>query len=204
MGQSADVNTLTAKTAVPKLLNVIVLLAISLIVSLLVNAGLAVFVFSKKVEAFAVSESGRVIPLVPLDKPYVNDPRVVGFVEECLRGSFGHDFENFRMTMNSAKNCYTSEGAIDFEAGMAPLLADITSKNLVMSSALQPTVVDRTYKLAGVVYWETVTPMMLYRRGTRDSLTPLKFLVTTVVKRVALDEQVRGISIRSINLKPTT
>lgn len=202
MGQSSDVNTLTAKAAVPRLLNVLILMAIALILSVGANVGLTVFVFKKKTEAFAVSESGRVVPLVPLDKPYVNDPRVVSFAEECLRGSFGHDFENFRMTMNSAKNCYTSDGARDFEAAMEPLLADIKSKNLVMSSSMEPTVVDRTYRLAGVVHWETVTPMTLYRRGTREQLTPLKFRVTTVIQRVALDEQVRGISVRSINLKP--
>lgn len=202
MGQSSDVNTLTAKVAVPRLLNVLVLVSVALILSVFTNVGLAFFVFKKKTEAYAVSESGRVVPLVPLDKPYVNDPRVVSFSEECLRGSFGHDFENFRMTMNAAKNCYTSEGARDFEAAMAPLLEDIKSKNLVMSSVMEPTVVDRTYRLAGVVHWETVTPMTLYRRGTREQLTPLKFRVTTVIQRVALDEQVRGISVRSINLKP--
>lgn len=202
MSQTSDVNTLTAKSAVPKLLQLLVLLSAALILSLIANVGLSVFVFKKKTEAFAVSESGRVVPLVPLDKPYVNDPRIVAFAEECLRGSFGHDYENYRMTMNTAKNCYTSEGARDFEAAMEPLLADLKTKNLVISSTLEPTAVERTYKLAGVVHWETVTPMVLYRRGTRDALTPLRFRVTTVIQRVALDEQVRGISVRSINLKP--
>lgn len=202
MSQSSDVNTLTAKAAVPKLLNVLFIVSAALALSLILNVALSYFVFHKKTEAFAVTENGRVIPLVPLDQPYVNDPRVASFAEECLRGSFGHDFENFRMTMNSAKNCYTSDGAKDFEAAMEPLLGDIKTKHLVMSSSLEPTVVEKSYKLAGVVHWETQTSMVLYRRGTREQLAPLKFLVTTVVTRVALDEQVRGISVRTINLKP--
>lgn len=202
MSQQSDVNELTAKAAVPKLITVIVGLSIALSVSALANVTLSVFVWKKKTESFAVSESGRVVPLVPLDSPYVNDSRVSSFSEECLRASFAHDFENYRLTMNSAKNCYTTEGAKDFEAAMEPLLAEIKSRNLVLSSTMEPTVVSRNYKLSGVIHWETQTPMTLYRRGTREQMTPLRFLVISDVQRVALDEQVRGISVRSINLKP--
>lgn len=202
MGQTSDLNDLAAKAVVPKLLNVIVVMGIALLVLTVATAALSVFVWKKKTESFAVSESGRVVPLVPLDKPYLNDSRVSGFAEECLRGSFAHDFENYRLTMNRAKECYTADGARDFEAAMEPMLVDVKTKNMVLSSSMEPTVVIKTYKLSNIVHWETQTPMTLYRRGTREQLTPLRFLVTTVIQRVALDEQIRGISVRSINLKP--
>lgn len=197
-----DLNDISAKQAVPKLLGILTALSIALVISLIANAGLTVFVFKKKTESFAVSETGRVVPLVPLDKPYVNDSRVSGFAEECLRSSFAHDYENFRITMNAAKNCYTSDGARKFEGAMEPMLDEIKTKRVVMSASMEPTVVVKTYILSGAVHWETQTPMTLYRRGTREQLTPIRFLVTTVVERVALDENVRGISVRSINLKP--
>lgn len=202
MGQTSDQNNLAAKAVVPKLIGIIVAMGIAIVVLAIATASLSVFVWKKKVESFAVSESGRVVPLIPLDKPYVNDARVSGFADECLRTSFAHDFENYRLSMNNAKRCYTTDGARDFEAAMEPMLEDVKTKNLVMSSAMEPTVVTKTYKLSGVVHWETQTPMTLYRRGTREQLTPLRFLVTTVVQRVSLDEAVRGISVRSINLKP--
>lgn len=187
---------------VPRLLAIITGMSIALVCMTVTTVALSVFVFKKKTESFAVSESGRVVPLIPLDQPYVNDARVTGFAEECLRTSFAHDFENYRLTMNSAKNCYTTVGAHNFEAAMEPLLNDVKNKNVVLSSSLEPTVVVKSYRLSGVVHWETQTPMTLYRRGTREQLSPLKFLVTTLVQRVALDEHVRGISVRSINLKP--
>lgn len=202
MGQTSDQNSISAKTAVPKLLQILVWQGIAILILGVAVVGLTVFVWKKKTESFAVSESGRVVPLIPLDKPYVNDSRVSGFAEECLRTSFAHDFENYRLTMSNAKNCYTADGSRDFEAAMEPLLDDLKTKHMVLSSSMEPTVVVKTYKLSGVVHWETQTPMRLYRRGTREQLTPLSFLVTTVIQRVALDEQVRGISVRSINLKP--
>lgn len=202
MGQTSEMNNVSAKAAVPKLLTIIVGLSFALSFMSIATVALTVFVWKKKTESFAMSETGRVVPLIPLDKPYVNDSRVVGFADECLRSSFAHDYENYRLTMNQAKNCYTTEGAAAFEAAMEPLMADVKAKNLVLSSSMEPTVVVKTYKISGVVHWETQTPMMLYRRGTREQLAPIRFLVTSVVERVPLDEHVRGISVRSINLKP--
>ncbi|WP_371436278.1 DotI/IcmL family type IV secretion protein [Polaromonas sp.] len=200
--QTSNLNDISAKQAVPKLLMIITVLGIAFLVQTIAMVSLTAFVWKKKTESFAVSETGRVVPLVPLDKPYVNDSRVSGFAEECLRSSFSHDYENYRLTMNAAKNCYTSAGAKAFEAAMDPMLDDIKNKRVVMSSSMEPTVVVKSYILSGAVHWETQTPMTLYRRGTREQLTPIRFLVTTVVERVPLDENVRGISVRSINLKP--
>lgn len=199
---TSDVNTISAKLMVPKLLGVIMVMGVALLCLTVTTVGLTVFVYKKKTASFAISESGRVVPMIPLDQPYVNDARVAGFSEECLRSSFAHDFENYRLTMNNAKNCYTTAGGRDFELAMEPLLADVKSKNVVLSSSMEPTVVVKTYKLSGVVHWETQTPMTMYRRGTREQLAPLRFLVTSIVQRVSLDEHVRGISVRSINLKP--
>ena len=200
--QSSALNTISAKTAVPRLLNIIVVMALALAFETVALSALSYFVFKKKTASFAVTETGRIVPLVPLDQPYVNDSRVSGFAEECLRASFAHDYENYRFTMGAAKNCYTSLGAKAFEAAMDPMLEDVKTKRVVMSSSMEPTVVVKSYRLSGVIYWETQTPMTLYRRGTRDQLAPAKFLVTTVIERVPLDESVRGISVRSINLKP--
>ena len=199
---TSNATDISAKQAVPKLLSVIISLSVVIVVMALVIAALTVFVYRKKVESFAISETGRVIPLIPLDKPYLSDSRVIGFAEECLRGSFAHDFENYRITMSQAKNCYTADGSRAFESAMDPMLEDIKTKRVVMSSSLEPTVVSRSYLAAGAATWETQTPMTLYRRGSREQLPAAKFLVTTVIQRVSLEESVRGVSVRSINLKP--
>lgn len=202
MSQTGQQNTVAAKHLVPHLLKVVTWLVISNGLLLITVPVFIYFLATKRITAVAITETGRVVELVTLDKPYVNDSRVVGFADECLRLSFGHDFENYRQSMNVAKACYTSEGARVFEAAMESQLKDLIDRRLVMSPALEATVVERTYLRGGVVHWVTETPMTLHRRGNRDTSRPEKFLVRSEIRRVALDENVRGIAVSSLSLKP--
>lgn len=192
----------SAKSLVPAELGISVALAIAVAVLSVVVLGLTFFLGSKRVHPVAVDSSGRVIPMVSLDRSYVTDSRVLGFVDECLRRSFSHDYENFRMTINDAKNCYTPGGAEEFERAISSLIGDLTRLNLVMSVSLETSVVSSRYIRDGIYVWETQTPMTLYRRGTRETLAPARFLVSSMVIRVPLEHDVRGIAIRAINVRP--
>lgn len=200
--QTSHLNEQSAKHLVPKLLRLVTTLAIANVVLLISVPMLVYFLATKKVTAVGITETGRIVELVTLDKPFVSDARVIGFAEECLRMSFAHDFENFRQTMNTAKSCYTSNGGRVFEDAMAPQLTEIKARSLVMSSSLDVTVIVSRYMEGGVVHWMTQTPMTLHRRGSRDASRPVKFLVKNVIKRVPLDENVRGISVSSMTLEP--
>ena len=191
-----------AKMLVPAELGLSVILVITTAVLALAVLVLVFFLGSKRVYPVAIDAAGRVIPMISLDKPYVNDSRILGFVDECIRRSFSHDYENFRMSINDAKNCYTPGGASEYEAAISPLIADVTRMNLVMSVSLETSVVVNRYIRDGIYVWETQTPMTLYRRGTRETLAPARFLVTSMVIRVPLEHDVRGIAIRAINVRP--
>jgi intracellular multiplication protein IcmL len=200
--QASHQHEQSAKALVPKLLQALICLAVANVLLLVTVPLMAYFLAQKKVAAVAITDSGRVVELVTLDKPYVNDARVGAFAEECLRSSFAHDFENYRATMNSAKTCYTSDGARSFETSMSPHLQDISARNLVMTPTLEVTVIARRFMLGGVVHWVTQTPMTLHRRGSRERFNPQKFVVETEIRRVPLDEHPRGIAVSSISLKP--
>ena len=191
-----------SKEIVPRLLNIVVALSIACVALLVALIGAGFSLSKQKVQGYAVTDAGRVIPLVSLDQPYVTDSRITGFVEECLRRSFAHDFENFRLTMSAAKDCYTPTGAEAYEAAMGSLIADLRNRSLVMSVSLEPTVVTRVFKVNNVVYWATQTPLVLYRRSGRETLTPVRFRIESVTQRIPLDHHVRGIALRSINMHP--
>lgn len=193
---------MNSKELIPRLLNILAALSVACIALLIALIATGYMLAKDKVQGYAASDSGRVIPLISLDQPYVTDARVTGFVEECLRRSFAHDFENYRLTMASAKDCYTPVGAEQFEAAMNPLLTDILNRSLVMSASLEPTVVTRVFSVNGIVHWTTQTPMVLQRRGGRESLTSVRFNIESVVQRIPLDHHVRGIALRSINMRP--
>lgn len=190
------------KSLVPAELGISMWLSIAAAGMVIAIIVMAAFLATTRVQPVAVDSKGSVIPLIPLDKPHVTDSRVVGFVDECLRRAFSHDYENYRMTMSTAKDCYTPAGAAEYETAIAPLIADMTRLNLVMSVSLEATVVSRRFVRDGIQVWETQTPMTLFRRGTRETLAPVRYMVMGLVIRVPLEHDVRGIAIRAINVRP--
>jgi len=199
---SGGATLLAPKRLVPVELGLTAALVVAIVVMSVASLVLVSFLGFKRVIPVAVDGAGRVLPIITLEQPHLPDNRVLGFVDECLRRSFAHDFENFRTTVNDAKRCYTPNGASEFALAIEPLLADLQRLNMVMSVSLQTSVMHNKYIREGLHVWEVQTPMTLYRRGSREAIAPAEFLVTTTVIRVPLEQEVRGIALRAINMRP--
>jgi len=193
---------LVPKRMVPVELGMTVALTLAVVMLALASLILAGFLGTKRTVPVAVDGTGRIIPVIALDQPHLPDNRILGFVDECLRRSFSHDFENFRITINEAKRCYTPTGAVEFEKAITPLIEDMRRMNAVMSVSLDASWVHQRYLREGIHVWEVQTPLTLHRRGTRESIAPTQFVVTTLVIRIPLESDVRGIAVRAINLRP--
>lgn len=149
----------------------------------------------------AATNSGVVIPAVPLDKPYLNEARVRALVEECLRRSFSHDFVNYRQTMNEAKVCYTDDS--HFVEAMDPKIEEMKKNRMVMTNTMPgPPVVVRQRIVGGVFTWELQAEIALGLEGTQTKFTPTRLNVTTTLKRVPLTASTKGALINSIELRP--
>lgn len=156
-----------------------------------------------KTEVIAITESGAIMRPVPLPEAFVTDSRVLSFVESCIRDSFSHDFENFRRSINNAKNCYTSEGATSFITAFEPSLKEIQGRRLVMSASTEtPVVVNGPYLSHGRATWEVQSVITLYFQGTKERFPPQKRVATIKVVRVPLEEKYSGIGVDSIQLAP--
>lgn len=191
--------------AMPRLVRICAMQSIAICV-LIVLLGVSVWMgMTKRPQVLGLTESGRVIPLVPLDKPYVNDARVVSFADECTRSAFSHDFVNYRQTEVEASKCFTSAGAESFAQAMEPLLEDLQQRRMVMSvTPVKPPVVVRTFRRGSVYSWQVQSVITLNREGTRERMTPASYVVDMVIERVPLEESVRGISVAQITLRPGT
>jgi len=193
---------LPPKRLVPVELGMTVALTVAVVVLAFATLILAGFLGTKRNIPVAVDATGRIVPVIALDQPHLPDNRILGFVDECLRRSFSHDFENFRITINEAKRCYTPTGGLEFEKAITPLVEDMRRMNAVMSVSLGSSWVHQRYLREGIHVWEVQTPLTLHRRGTRESIAPTAFVVTTLVIRIPLESDVRGIAVRAINLRP--
>lgn len=186
-----------------KLIRLCLILAASTVVSLIAT-GVAVYsAMSERVVVIGATDTGRFIPVVALDKPFVNEPRVQAYAEECLRRSFAHDFRNFRFTMTQATECYTLNAGILFSQAMQPLLQDLVERRLVMTSVVdQPPVVIKTSLIGGVYTWHLQSKVTLHRDGTRERVPPTSYNVRLMVSRATIEQSPRGILVSFISLEP--
>ncbi|WP_298706045.1 DotI/IcmL family type IV secretion protein [Variovorax gossypii] len=171
-------------------------LAIGLVIAL-------VFVMRTHREVIASTSDGRLVPVIPLDKPYVSDARVLGYVDECARQVFSHDFLHWRTTLQNSKTCFTEKGGDAVEEALAPWVKDISERELTMSVSMADTpVIAKRGDFNGTFAWRVQAPISLFRRGTKMSDVPRPFILQVVVRRVGLDQNPRGIAIDSLQLVP--
>lgn len=178
---------------------------------LAVTAGVAILAavvgitaaMKEKVSVIGATDSGRFIPVVTLDKPYLTESRVQAFTEECLRRSFSHDFVNFRTTLGESQRCYTPGAAAKFATAIDPMLAEIKTRRMVMTVGVtrQPVVV-RAYTKNGVHTWDLEAELAVSFEGTRDRVPAKRFRVTMKVTRVELEQSIKGVLMSNLELSP--
>jgi len=193
----------TAKDGVSNLVRANLMVLTMALLLTVVNVGLVVYAQQRKIEIIATTESGALVHPVPLPQAFVTVPRVLSFVEECLRDSFSHDFENYRRTMAMALGCYSTEGSKEFARVMDPNLQEIRDKRVVMSVTTLPAALLRGPRLVnGRATWEVNSVITLHYQGTRERYPSQSRNVVATVVRVPTTEDPRGIAINSIQLSP--
>ncbi len=190
------------KVIVPKLVRSNFFLCIAVVALTIGMIVMGVIAANKRPLTFGVSDTGRIVPLVPLDKPYLGDARIVSFADECVRQAFSHDFRNFKSTVTGAKSCFTSDGARGFDQAIEPLLGDIVNRRMVMSVSTDPPVVIKKTTVKGIHTWVVQTKMRLHRDGSTERVVPTTYVVDLVLERMPLEESVRGVGIAQINMRP--
>lgn len=156
-----------------------------------------------RVATVGITNAGVAIPMVSLDQEHLNDSRVASFAQECLMSAFSHDFQHYRSTVQQVSSCFTSEGNDSYLAAISPLLELMKSKRMIMSIVSEPAVVVRKGLARGVYSWEVETSASLFMNGATERALPQKFVVQMGLRRVPLTENVRGVALTYINLKPT-
>lgn len=196
-------STSSASAQVSKLTRLVVWLGLALATMSVALVIAIVFITRTHREVIAATNDGRVVPVIPLDKPYVSDARVLGYVDECARLVFSHDFMHWRTTLQNSKVCFTERGGDAVEAALGPWVKDITAREMVMSVSMADTpVIAKRGEFDGTFAWRVQAPISLFRRGTNVSDVPRPFLLEVVVRRVGLDQNPRGIAIDSLQLIP--
>ena len=160
---------------------------------------------SRKTEAYAMTDSGQAIRMIPLSEEYLTESRVNAFTAECMRKAFEHDFEHYRNSMQAATECLTGSGIDSYLKQITPLTESIAKRRMVMSISVEPPVVVRKGRRGGSsspYEWEVQTNVSIFMVGLNERIPPSHYTATVGLRRISLAENVRGIAMTYINLKP--
>jgi len=190
---------------VTRLVRTIMILTGATVLSIFAAVGALYAAASSKTVAIAVDHRGVVVPVVPLTEAIVSEPRVVGFVEECLRKAFSHDFLHFDQTVPRAQECFTPTSADSFAQALQPFVKLMEEKRMVMAVTVpRPPRVVNVYEAptvrGPVVHWDVQAQIEIYFEGRNERIPSSRHVVQMTVMRVPLESTPRGILISKFDV----
>jgi len=188
---------------VRKLVRLCVILSIATGIGLVSTAISLKAATSSKVTVIGTDPRGVVIPVVPLNEPYLNEPRIVGYAEECTRRAFSHDFLHYSQTMGGAQECFTPNAADKYAQSMQGFFKLMDERRMNMAIVVRrPPVVVRAYDLGGVIHWDVQVEVDISFEGRNERIPAAKNRIDMTLRRMPLEASVRGVSIDRFSVGP--
>jgi intracellular multiplication protein IcmL len=147
---------------------------------------------------FASTDSGRIIPLVPLNQPNLTDKAILQWSGNAVVSLYSYNFVNFREVFQENKQYFTDSGWRAFVQALqdSQSLQSVQAKKLVVSAVLAgaPLVLNK-YLFNGRYTWKIQMPVLVTYLSSSEQSSQ-KFLVTLTIQRVSTLDDINGIGIQ--------
>jgi len=182
---------------------------VALLVALIIIVGLTIsliFVIAERPvpKYFAATDSGRIIPLVPLDQPNLKNKAVLQWTSEAVVSIYSYNFVNFREVFEENKKYFTTTGWRGFmnAVSSAKNLEAVQEKKFVVSAVLTgaPIILNQ-YVIRGRYTWRLQMPVLVTYQSASDRVTQ-NFVVTLEIRRISTLDSVFGIGIANFVARP--
>ena len=176
-------------------------LVVALLLSLLVIAGLVTtvsyLIMSKpSPKYFAATNSGRMIPLIPLDQPNLSDANVLQWTSMAVVSIYSYNYVNFRQAFQNNRRFFTASGWRGFFKALedSKTMKAVEDNKLMVSAVLAGApVINSEYLYKGRYTWEIQMPVLVTYQGSETSNQ--NFIITLKVERVSTLNNIYGIGI---------
>ncbi|MDR6398049.1 DotI/IcmL/TraM family protein [Herbaspirillum seropedicae] len=189
----------------PKLIQIAIGLVVALILSVALN--IIQFIRQPKPDYFAVTESGRLIPLVPLSAPYITADKLIQGAEKMMRKSFTFNFDNnnIRQQFQELKGEYTEAGYNMYLDAMTKsgFIDKIRRERLVSSAVLSGASViswEGVDNSTGAYSWEVQMPLTVYLND-QNGKKAYQFLITLRRTRIPTVDNPEGVATSYFRIK---
>ncbi len=185
---------------------VVTALLVALIAIIVLVCGIVYLVMDRPAPTyFATTDSGNIIPIVPLDRPMVNDQTVLRWATTAAVSAYTFNFLNYREQLQSASKYFTQ----DAWQGYLTKLKDSGNLDSVIKRQLIVTavpggapVIENEGLLSGRYAWRIQMPLLATYQSSSDTKYSNPLLVTILIVRVSTTVSPDGIAIAQINYAP--
>ena len=174
---------------------------IGIIILLLLNVVLIMNKPSPKY--FATSTEGKIIDMVPLDKPVLTQAGLLNWTSEAVTNTFTLSFLHWKDQLNAARVNYSAEAFKSFLESMKEngIINTIESKRLSVAAVINKApVIIASGVVEGRATWKIEVPLTISYESSRGVEITQKLLATVMVQRTNTLVQPRGIEISQIIL----
>lgn len=149
---------------------------------------------------FATTMDGKLIPMIPLDQPNLNDQSVLQWVATAVVSLYTYDFLNFRATFQNNQQYFTPDGWRAFLAGLTTSrnLQTVQDKKLTVQAVpAGAPIITKEGLLDGRYAWQVQIPILVtYVSLSQESYEHL--LLTVLVQRLSTLDSKYGIGIAQL------
>lgn len=146
---------------------------------------------------FATSNDGRLVPLIPFDRPNLTNSTVLEWANTAATAAYSYNFVNYRQALQQAADYFTPEGRQMFFNAVKSsnnLQAVIAKKLIVSAVATGVPVVLEQGVMLGRYTWKVQIPMLITFQSA-SQFSQQSVTVTMLIVRVSPLTSPRGIGI---------
>lgn len=149
------------------------------------------------IQNFAVSEEGRIIPLVPMSDPYLGQASILAFAQRAATEPWNMDYVKYVQQLAAVKPLFTNRGYQSFLDAMQKSgnIDSMKSGEMIFyaTAAMPPIIVSEGIH-EGHYIWKMEVPVKLTMEGRKGKKT-VDLLIRMIVTRVPLIENPKGVAV---------
>ncbi len=146
---------------------------------------------------FAATDTGRIIPLVPLNQPNLSDQALLQWASDAVISIYSYNFVNYQKVFQNNKQYFTDAGWTAFLSSVkaSNSLSAVLSSKLIVSAVVTgaPVVINR-FIFNNNYTWKVQMPITVTMQGAGSPSTQ-NFMVTLTITRISTLDSVSGVGI---------
>lgn len=172
--------------------------------SIALNGYLGYKVANVEPKYFASTGNGRIIPLIPLDKPVMSVADVIDFAQKATRRSMTMDFLNYREQLEDSRKYFTGEGFQSYLDSLSNsgILDTIKDGRFNMNTTTETGVLAKQAVVDGRRVYVVNFPLTVKLAGQTSDRPDQEFLATIRVERISTAIDAQGIAITQVVTEP--